>query len=287
MGRGLRSRRSPWTCLRPGTGLRSNFLFMRSCRNCWPPACRWAAIELTLTSETSCRIDLTLGTSGQEIAPEFRRPAASGCRGHFPAQREAVCCAADRLLRRTRPGGDPLRGRTAAGRHRRPPRRGAGRTALGRDAGTALAAARRLDPARSCAPRRLSTRPTCSHARPICAGFTAARCEDVYARPLWARLPHRDPRERRTSAVSWSWRAARPFATAVWRSWTKAAYWRGDGDAAPRPERMLGLCASLIPFLEHDEPCRALMGANMMRQWMHALGPEACPRGHRQRARRS
>ena len=40
-----------------------------------------------------------------------------------------------------------------------------------------------------------------------------------------------------------------------------------------RPERMLGLCASLIPFLEHSEPCRVLMGANMMRQWVTPSDP--------------
>jgi hypothetical protein len=41
-----------------------------------------------------------------------------------------------------------------------------------------------------------------------------------------------------------------------------------------RPEMTLGLCASLIPFLEHDEPCRALMGANMLRQWVTPAAPE-------------
>ena len=35
--------------------------------------------RVTLTSETSCRIDLTLGTSGQEIAPEFRGAATPRC----------------------------------------------------------------------------------------------------------------------------------------------------------------------------------------------------------------
>ena len=44
--------------------------------------------------------------------------------------------------------------------------------------------------------------------------------------------------------------------------------------ADPRPEMMLGLSASLIPFLEHDEPCRALMGANMLRQWVTPSDPE-------------
>ena len=41
-----------------------------------------------------------------------------------------------------------------------------------------------------------------------------------------------------------------------------------------RPEGMLGISASLIPFLEHDEPCRALMGANMLRQWVTPSDPE-------------
>ncbi len=41
-----------------------------------------------------------------------------------------------------------------------------------------------------------------------------------------------------------------------------------------RPEMTLGLCASQIPFLEHDEPCRALMGANMLRQWITPSDPQ-------------
>ena len=41
-----------------------------------------------------------------------------------------------------------------------------------------------------------------------------------------------------------------------------------------RPEFTLGLCASLIPFLEHSEPCRLTMGANMLRQWMTPSDPE-------------
>ena len=41
-----------------------------------------------------------------------------------------------------------------------------------------------------------------------------------------------------------------------------------------RPEFSLGLCASLIPFLEHDEPCRLIMGANMLRQWVTPSDPE-------------
>jgi hypothetical protein len=41
------------------------------------------------------------------------------------------------------------------------------------------------------------------------------------------------------------------------------------------PDAGLGLGASLIPFLNHSETCRTLMGANMMRQW-HPL-PDAEP----------
>ena len=32
------------------------------------------------------------------------------------------------------------------------------------------------------------------------------------------------------------------------------------------PNQIVGLCASLIPFLEHDDANRALMGSNMQRQ---------------------
>ena len=35
----------------------------------------------------------------------------------------------------------------------------------------------------------------------------------------------------------------------------------------------LGLSASCIPFLEHDDGNRVLMGANMMRQWLPPVEP--------------
>lgn len=38
--------------------------------------------------------------------------------------------------------------------------------------------------------------------------------------------------------------------------------------ADDRPVLALGLAASTIPFLEHDDPFRLLMGTNMLRQWM-------------------
>lgn len=39
----------------------------------------------------------------------------------------------------------------------------------------------------------------------------------------------------------------------------------------------LGLSAALIPFLEHNDPPRILMGANMMRQWLSPAGQETAP----------
>ncbi len=49
------------------------------------------------------------------------------------------------------------------------------------------------------------------------------------------------------------------------------------------PEATLGLSAALIPFLEHNDPPRILMGANMMRQWLSpstpATAPVSCPKG--------
>ena len=41
------------------------------------------------------------------------------------------------------------------------------------------------------------------------------------------------------------------------------------------PNQIVGLSASLIPFLEHDDANRALMGSNMMRQAVPLLRPEA------------
>ena len=43
------------------------------------------------------------------------------------------------------------------------------------------------------------------------------------------------------------------------------------------PEATLGLSAALIPFLEHNDPPRILMGANMMRQWLSPSAPESAP----------
>ena len=41
-----------------------------------------------------------------------------------------------------------------------------------------------------------------------------------------------------------------------------------------RPEANLGLSASMIPFLEHSDPNRLLMGANMLRQSLVPPTPE-------------
>ena len=50
--------------------------------------------------------------------------------------------------------------------------------------------------------------------------------------------------------------------------------------ADENPEATLGLSTSMIPFLEHDDPSRILMGANMMRQWMVPSAPETAPLRH-------
>jgi DNA-directed RNA polymerase subunit beta len=41
------------------------------------------------------------------------------------------------------------------------------------------------------------------------------------------------------------------------------------------PNQIASVAASLIPFLEHDDANRALMGSNMMRQAVPLLRPEA------------
>ena len=41
------------------------------------------------------------------------------------------------------------------------------------------------------------------------------------------------------------------------------------------PNQISGISASLIPFLEHDDANRALMGSNMMRQAVPLLRPQA------------
>ena len=41
------------------------------------------------------------------------------------------------------------------------------------------------------------------------------------------------------------------------------------------PQQVVSIAASLIPFLEHDDANRALMGSNMMRQAVPTLKTEA------------
>ena len=41
------------------------------------------------------------------------------------------------------------------------------------------------------------------------------------------------------------------------------------------PNQIVGLSASLIPFLEHDDANRALMGSNMQRQAVPLIKPDA------------
>ena len=41
-----------------------------------------------------------------------------------------------------------------------------------------------------------------------------------------------------------------------------------------RPQVAMGLSAAMIPFLEHNDPNRTLMGANMLRQWIPQSTPE-------------
>ena len=41
------------------------------------------------------------------------------------------------------------------------------------------------------------------------------------------------------------------------------------------PKQIVSVATALIPFLEHDDANRALMGANMQRQAVPVLRPEA------------
>ena len=46
------------------------------------------------------------------------------------------------------------------------------------------------------------------------------------------------------------------------------------------PAQIVSVAASLVPFLEHDDANRALMGANMQRQAVPVLRPEKIGRAH-------
>lgn len=41
------------------------------------------------------------------------------------------------------------------------------------------------------------------------------------------------------------------------------------------PNQIISIATSLIPFMEHDDPTRALMGTNMQRQSVSLVKPEA------------
>ncbi len=43
------------------------------------------------------------------------------------------------------------------------------------------------------------------------------------------------------------------------------------------PEANLGIASAMIPFLEHNDPARTMMGANMLCQWMAPSSPETAP----------
>ena len=47
------------------------------------------------------------------------------------------------------------------------------------------------------------------------------------------------------------------------------------------PKQIVGISAALIPFLEHDDANRALMGSNMQRQAVPLLQPARANRGNR------
>ena len=76
-----------------------------------------------------------------------------------------------------------------------------------------------------------------------------------------------------------------------WTSWCSAAQ-RATYPLLPpdridymdvAPEQLVSIAAALIPFLEHDDANRALMGSNMQRQAVPLLNPADAARGHRAR----
>ena len=49
------------------------------------------------------------------------------------------------------------------------------------------------------------------------------------------------------------------------------------------PKQIVSISTALIPFIEHDDANRALMGANMQKQAVPLLRPEAPVHRHRRR----
>ena len=52
------------------------------------------------------------------------------------------------------------------------------------------------------------------------------------------------------------------------------------------PKQVVSVSTSLIPFLEHDDANRALMGSNMQRQAVPLLRADVAARRHRRRGAR-
>ena len=96
-------------------------------------------------------------------------------------------------------------------------------------------------------------------------------------------LRHRaGERARWTNAASSSMTAFRRATTRS--SWSRPAHRIDYMDIAPR--QIVGISAALIPFLEHDDANRALMGSNMQRQAVPLLQPGCadCQHGHGRQA---
>jgi len=218
--------------------------------------------QVTLTSETTCRIDLTLGTNGQEVALSFDalpRPDAEGVfrRNEKPYVVLPIASCDDLDLAEIRCVGEQFLEEIAAHLGEAPddlpwdetlariwlPLDGWIRTALERS-GQALdctgALSRKTHLRRLLLPNREKL-------------FTPGH----YGRTCPIETPE-GPNIGRVLVVA-----------------RGATIREGRLEIVDtRPEGILGISASLIPFLEHDEPCRALMGANMLRQWMTPSDPE-------------
>ena len=98
--------------------------------------------------------------------------------------------------------------------------------------------------------------------------FTADR-EDEYIvaqANTAARRQGQDHRRRSSRATPKSTSRSRPTRSSSWTS---------------RPKQIVSVATALIPFLEHDDANRALMGANMQRQAVPLLAPAGADRRHR------
>jgi hypothetical protein len=218
--------------------------------------------RVTVRSETSCRIDLTLGTSGQETAPSFEdlpRPDAEGVfwRNEKPyvvlpiascddLDRAEIRCVGEQLL-------DDIAARLGEAPDDMPWDETLARLWLPLDSWihAALAlTAQALDTTSALSRKTHLRRLSLPNREKM---FTPGH----YGRACPIETPE-GPNIGRVLVVA-----------------RGATIREGRLEIVDtRPEMTLGLCASLIPFLEHDEPCRALMGANMLRQWVTPSDPE-------------